>query len=503
MTPIVVTNNSPAGRASRVALPPAGVAASISVSANVTAVSVARGLTTPITYTLSRTNYTGTVTPAVTGLPADVTGTWSDSSLTGGDTTTVLTLSATGGAGLVTNDPFVVTFSGTGITDVTINSTVSVTETVTWTAGPGANAPSWIGKTTYPIQQFATPLPVHFSPADANGYKGFSGFPNAGGAVWFPTRVEYPTVATPLGTQPVFQLRYPGQVENITTEGQTTTVWRYAGSQYTNAAIRITGTWTGTLSFETSTDGVTWTAKSCFNRGTLVSQTSTTVNSPKGWEADTSSASTLAEYDYLRVRASAPMTGTARISVGMQGGQSPANASFGNLTGDPTRIYFRMGFRTSADWSDNNNTGTKLIFFSQRPSNDGPPNTQQTNHYVSMTAGSSTDKVLTGVNTQWNGGGGSNRNMPLSPTPAQLFNHGEWHDLEVILHAGTAGNSDGIAQVWVDGVQTVNESNVQFFSTLMTPKFTNFWFDPTFGGGSNPSLNQTVQIAQWYYESAP
>jgi hypothetical protein len=425
-----------------------------------------------------------------------VTGAWSDTSLSGAETTTVLTLTASGGAGLVTNDPFVVTFSGSGVADVTINSTVTVTENVTWVAGPGANAPTWIGKTTYPVQQFATPIPVHPSPADANGFKGDQGFPNSGNVTWYPTRVTYPTVTSPLGTQPLLQITYPGQTESITTEGQTTTVWRYAGAEYTNVGIRVSGTWTGTLSFETSTDGVTWTAKSCYNNATFTSQTSTTANSVtnKGWTATTTSASTLAEYGYFRVRASAPMTGTAIVSVGMAGGQSPARGNFGSLTGTPTRLYMRVGFRTSANFNDNGNVGTKMIFFSKKDQSG-----QTTNNYFNTTSGSPTEKVYTSINLQPTGWGFSDT-IP----PSQTFNHGEWHDLELIFHAGTAGNADGIAQVWVDGIQVINDSTVPFFGSLMTPGFTSFYLDPTFGGGVNPPpADQTLQIAQWYYESAP
>jgi hypothetical protein len=336
---------------------------------------------------------------------------------------------------------------------------------------------------------------VHPSPADANGFKGDQGFPNSGGVTWFPTRVTYPTVTSPLGTQPLLQIAYPGQTESITAEGQTTTAYRYAGSEYTNAAIRTTGTWTGTLSFETSTDGVTWTAKTCFNRGTLVNETSTTVNSTKGWEANTgTNPTTLSDYNYLRVRASAPMTGTANVSVGMQGGQSPARGNFGSLTGTPTRLYMRVGFRTSANFNDNGNVGTKMIFFSKKAQSG-----QTTNNYFNTTSGSPAEKVSTGINLQPTGWGFSE----FIP-PSQNFNHGEWHDLELIFHAGTAGNADGIAQVWVDGIQVINDNAVPFFGSLMTPGFTSFYLDPTFGGGSNPPpANQTLQIAQWYYESAP
>jgi len=356
-----------------------------------------------------------------------------------------------------------------------------------WTVGPGANAPSWGGKTTYPIQQFASTLPVHFASADANGYKGFSGFPGASGETWTPTRVSYPTVATPLGAQQVFQLQYPGQLESITANGQSTTVWRYAGNAYTNLGVKVAGTWSGTLAFETSTDGTTWATLSAWNAGTSTSESSTTVNGR--WEAN--SAATRSAYDYFRVRATAWTSGTATVTVGMQGGQAPANASFGNLTGSPTRLYFRMGFKTSANWTDNGNTGTKLIFFSQVEASG-----QKTNHYIAMTEGSGVDKVSPAVNLQYMSSAANN-------PPSQNFNHGEWHDLEVILHAGTAGNADGIAQVWMDGIQVVNSSTVKFFDSLLTPRFTGFYLDPTFGGGTRPPVNQTLQIAQFYYESAP
>jgi hypothetical protein len=357
-----------------------------------------------------------------------------------------------------------------------------------FTAGPGANAPAWSGKTTYPVQQFATTLPVHYAAADANGYKGFQGFPGASGETWTPTRVSYPTVATPLGTQQVFQLQYPGQVESITANGQSTTVWRYAANEYTDLGVKVAGTWTGTLAFETSTDGTTWTAKSAWNPGTSTSESGTTANGR--WEANTSAVRTA--YDYFRVKATAWTSGTATVTVGMRGGQAPARGNFGSLTGSPTRIYFRMGFKTSSDWTDNGNAGTKLIFFSQDSASG-----QATNHYIGMTDGAA-NKVNPAVNMQSTGWGFSN-----NINPSQTFNHGEWHDLEVILHAGTAGNADGIAQVWMDGTQVVNSSTAAFFGSLMTPRFTGFWFDPTFGGGTRPPVNQTLQIAQFYYESAP
>lgn len=356
------------------------------------------------------------------------------------------------------------------------------------TTGAGANAPSWSGKTTYPVQQFSSALPVHHAAATAEGFKGWQGFPNAWSEAWLPTRVTYPTVSTPMGTQQVFQLQYPGQVESIAGNGQSTTSWRWAKNEYTNIAVKVSGSWVGTLSFEASSDGTTWTALNMYNLATRASASSTSGNGY--WIADSGAPRTA--YDYFRVRATSWTSGTATVNVGMQGGQAPARASFGDLKGNPTRLYFRMRFKTSSNWTDNGNTGTKLIFFSQANTSG-----QTTNHYISMTEGS-TDTVSPSVGLQSTGWGYSN-----NINPSQTFNHGEWHDLEVVLHAGTAGNADGIAKVWMNGIQVVNSTTVPMFGSLMTPGFTNFWFDPTFGGGQHPSMNQTIQIAQFYYESAP
>lgn len=103
------------------------IAQSISIALSSSARTVVQGSTTTLTVTLTRVGgYTGTVTPSVTGLPSGVTGSWSDSSLTGADTTTVLTLTADIAASLVTADAFTITCSGSGVTDATAAATVTV-----------------------------------------------------------------------------------------------------------------------------------------------------------------------------------------------------------------------------------------------------------------------------------------------------------------------------------------------------------------------------------------
>lgn len=90
---------------------------------------VVQASTVTRTITLTRNGgYSGTVSLAVTGLPTGVTGAFSPPSLTGGTLTSVLTLSAAADAPIVTSDAFTVTASGSGVTDATLNMTVTVTD---------------------------------------------------------------------------------------------------------------------------------------------------------------------------------------------------------------------------------------------------------------------------------------------------------------------------------------------------------------------------------------
>lgn len=104
----------------------------ISIEPDDSTVTIPQGGTVDIVYALTRLDdYAGTVTPYVSGLPTGVTGEWSDSSMTGGDAATTLTLTAASDAPTVTADAFVVTFSGAGVDDATDNGTVTVTASVT------------------------------------------------------------------------------------------------------------------------------------------------------------------------------------------------------------------------------------------------------------------------------------------------------------------------------------------------------------------------------------
>jgi hypothetical protein len=209
-----------------------------------------------VEFSLARSGgFTGVVTPVAAGLPTGVVASFSPATFGVGVTAVTMTLTATS-APLIANDAYTVTFSGSGVSDVVYSGTVSVIATPTY--GPGPNAPAWIGKTVYTDERFAVPIPEGGS-ANAAGFRLVNGFGNDAPDG---NRISYPTVSTPLGSKPVMRMAFRGQTESITALNQTSTSYPFNPFIYWNASVFITGTWSGTLTFETSPDGTTWTATS-------------------------------------------------------------------------------------------------------------------------------------------------------------------------------------------------------------------------------------------------
>jgi len=343
--------------------------------------------------------------------------------------------------------------------------------------GAGPNAPDWSGKTVYDEELFLEPIPVMASPAPADNaakFLGFTGFDGYYGAAYEYTYAEYPTVSTPIGTKPVLRVNFPGSTKNITGAGQATDTWKTAVRGW---SVRVTGTWSGTLQFENSTDnGANWSAVEMTGAHGGVTGTSATAN---GVWVSAGIANTI-----FRVRASAWTSGTAKVDVGLRGGFSPVTMQAGTFTSRPTRIYTRCLIYVDAAWFDNGNAGTKFTFFSQDSGN---------NHFINL----------------W-GDSGAAPSVNLQQTASDIYQgsagpaNGNWLDLEAIITAGTAGGSDGTADIWINGTKLLTATGIPFFVTATTPGFANLTFDPTFGGGGRPpDKNLYVDIAGWYRESAP
>lgn len=469
-----------------------GGSLAITISPTTSSRSLNETSSTTVNFTLTRSGgFTGTVTPVASGLPTGVTASFSPTTFGAGVTSMVMTLTSSS-APLITNDAYTVTFSGSGVSDAVYNGTVTVQAGGSWpnatasTFGPGANAPAWSGKTTYPAELFNTPIPVHYDAANAAGFKGYQGFDfSFGGPAFNPSRVVYPDVVTPFGNKKALEIRFPGQTTTITAVSQTTPTWPHANDQ--PYAVKIRGTWVGTLAFEVSTDsGVTWNPVSLRNDQLATNATSATASTTdtRPWYLEINNPTT----GLFRVRASSWTSGSASVTVGMRGGDAPARLDAGGWTGSPSKIYNRVAFYADADWTNSDNLGTKFFFFSSDQGNG---------HYTGSLGGVANEAFGgTFVGLQ---GNGLNRNM----AGTAAIPNGQWFDIEYLFEANTPGVSNGVVRAWVNGVLSQELTDVQFFASGATPVFDTGRVDPTYGGGANPPPYTTYfRLGAWYRESA-
>lgn len=112
---------------------------------SVAALSVVQNSTVQTTVTFPRSDFSGAITPTVSGLPSGVTGAFSPSTLNGSEPSTTLTLTASAGATIVSNDTFAVSCTTSGSPDLTgasANGTVTVVASATPTVAIAASKSS-------------------------------------------------------------------------------------------------------------------------------------------------------------------------------------------------------------------------------------------------------------------------------------------------------------------------------------------------------------------------
>jgi hypothetical protein len=148
-------------------------------------------------------------------------------------------------------------------------------------------------------------------------------------------------------------------------------------------------------------------------------------------------------------------------------------------------LYMCMWHKVSDNFTNNGNTGTKFGFL-LTPYEGGA---QGVHAYLNLSN-------QLGINLS-SRGGVLNRNM--RSRFAVLSNRGRWHRIEWLIVANSRGESDGIARIWVDGRQMLNETNVKYFFPNQEPKFVGITWNPTYGGGLNPVPFDMFQWnGEWY-----
>jgi hypothetical protein len=130
--------------------------AAISLALSASTVTVTQGQSNTITVTIGRTNFTGAVTLAATGLPSGISASFNPETVPNGTTTSALTLSAAGTAA-TTTATITVTASASGLTSQTATTALTVAaaptvavaldfcpdETIAWFAYQNDGVSSW------------------------------------------------------------------------------------------------------------------------------------------------------------------------------------------------------------------------------------------------------------------------------------------------------------------------------------------------------------------------
>lgn len=196
----------------------------------------------------------------------------------------------------------------------------------------------------------------------------------------------------------------------------------------------------------------------------------------------------------IRSEASVSEFMRAKFPAGTPGGggyPSAFRAGTGfSSTADQSRLYVRVRFRLSPNWTDNGNTGTKFFFFDQHAGN---------NHYVNLTEGGA---FVPAVNLQSTFGFGT-PSGPNHPLPNDLAK-GVWHEMEVLIIGNTPGVYNGQLRVWVNGSLVVSDNVMGYFAAGQVARFNGLYFNPTYGGGFNPvPADQYLDLDHWYVSTAP
>lgn len=175
--------------------------------------------------------------------------------------------------------------------------------------------------------------------------------------------------------------------------------------------------------------------------------------------------------------------GRISFPAGFGGGSSPASAEHHGL--DLTTLYVKTWVKLSSGWQSHAsgvnkilhlwiNGANKLVITGAGYVADGP-----------ITARISLQGIVAGGNTEAGASGTYESTAELK--------RGQWHQLEVIAVANTAGRTDGSVKLFVDGALAASCSGIQFVGADGTWDMVQW--SPTWGGtGDTLAAAQAMEM---------
>ena len=152
-----------------------------------------------------------------------------------------------------------------------------------------------------------------------------------------------------------------------------------------------------------------------------------------------------------------------------EGSVGGAAINFGNETqstvGVVSAMYHCFYLYLPSTWDHpGSNVNVKLFFISQDGAN---------NHFVNLTRG---DTILLAFDITTQG----SHNVVHESGTSLINDLGRWYKVELLYKAETsAGAADAVAQGWVDGVESYNYTNIEYFNLVEARQFTSFLIQPT------------------------
>ncbi len=96
-----------------------------------------------------------------------------------------------------------------------------------------------------------------------------------------------------------------------------------------------------------------------------------------------------------------------------------------------------------------------------------------------------------------------NRILHQNRSPAALMTAGRWHHWEVVAVKNTVGQANGVFDWWIDGAQIMSYSDVVWVTPADTTGFTQWKWNPTWGGEGGVRTRDDYMLIDHVYLSGP
>jgi hypothetical protein len=209
--------------------------------------------------------------------------------------------------------------------------------------------------------------------------------------------------------------------------------------------------------------------------------------------------------------ASAPVSASSVIRTkfyaGQNAGVAPVNMGgwIGPATMNYRKVYFSMWIKIEGTSFENQKTLTKAGFFGV-----GNPKSGQSELFFGLDNGLAVQRMQSDFEVKFlqqnilQPNGWTSRNLNQNVSRTHLMTAGSWHHWEATMAVNSMGSANGTFQMWIDGTQTHNYSNVVYITPTAPYGFNSWKWNPTWGGsGGVRTRNDYIDIDQVFISGTP